>query len=142
MNHDHYEDNYIRNILQSVESIAIIGASPKPDRASYRITQYLIDEGYQVFPTNPGHAGREICDVPCFATLSDIPQPIHMIDIFRNSAATYSIVEEALEMNPLPKVIWMQLDIRNDAAAKLAEKNGLQVVMNRCPKIEYKRLFN
>lgn len=142
MNHDHYEDNYIRNILQSVESIAIIGASPKPDRASYRITQYLIDEGYQVFPTNPGHAGRKICDVPCFATLSDIPQPIHMIDIFRNSAATYSIVEEALEMNPLPKVIWMQLDIRNDAAAKLAEKNGLQVVMNRCPKIEYKRLFN
>ena len=142
MNHDHYEDNYIRDILESVESIAIIGASPKPYRASYRITQYLIDKRYQVFPINPGHAGREICDVPCFATLNDIPQPIHMIDIFRNSAATYGVVKEALEMSPVPKVIWMQLDIRNDEAAKLAEANGIQVVMNRCPKIEYKRLYN
>ncbi len=142
MNHDHYEDAYIQNILESVKSIAVIGASPKSERASNRVTQFLIDQGYQIFPINPGHAGRKICGVPCFASLRDISQPIHLIDIFRNSTAAYEVVEEVMEITPLPKVIWMQLDIRNDEAANLAQAKGLKVVMNRCTKIEHKRLFS
>jgi len=142
MIHDAYPDAYIKQILEDVKTIAIVGASPKPERASNRVTQYLIEAGYTVFPINPGQAGKKICGVTCFGSLSDIPEPIHMVDYFVNSKAVYKFVEEALELSPLPNVIWMQLDIRNDEAAKLAETKGIQVVMNRCPKIEYARLFN
>lgn len=142
MNHDHYEDDYIRSILESMKTIAVVGASANASRPSHRVTQYLISKGYEVFPVNPAQAGNKIAGALCYASLKDIPQPIHMVDVFRNSEAAFSVFEEALELNPLPKVIWTQLDVRNDEAAKLAEAKGVQVVMDRCPKIEYARLIS
>lgn len=141
MNHDHYEDKYIQGILEGVKTIAIIGASIKPSRASFTVTQYMISKGYEVFPVNPGYAGRKIAGRLCYATMKDIPKPIDMVDIFRNSEAVYGVVEEALDLIPLPKVIWLQLDIINQNAAELAEAKGLQVVMDRCPKTEHNRLY-
>ncbi len=141
MNHDHYSDNYIRGILESVKTIAISGASANSARPSFNVAQFLMARNYQIFPVNPGQAGKDVAGSLCYASLKDIPQPIHMIDIFRNSEAALSVVKDALELNSLPKAIWMQLDIRNDEAAILAEKNGIKVVMNRCSKIEYKRLM-
>ena len=104
------------------------------------VLKYLLSKGYEVFPVNPGHAGKEIAGALTYASLSEIPGPVHMVDIFRNSDAAFGVVEEALKLDPLPKVIWMQLQVRNDEAAKLAEARGIKVVMNRCPKIEYARL--
>ncbi len=140
MNHDHYSDKYIRSILESVKTIAIVGASANTSRPSFFVTQYMISKNYEVFPINPGQAGNKIAGAECYASLKNISQPIHMVDVFRNSDAAFGVVEEALELEPLPKVIWMQLQVRNDEAAKLAEDRGVQVVMNRCPKIEYARL--
>lgn len=141
MNHDHYSNNYIRGILENVKTIAISGASANSARPSFNVAQFLMARNYQIFPVNPGQAGKDVAGSLCYASLKDIPQPIHMIDIFRNSEAALSVVKDALELNSLPKAIWMQLDIRNDEAAILAEKNGIKVVMNRCSKIEYKRLM-
>ncbi|MGE0844823.1 MAG: CoA-binding protein [Flavobacteriaceae bacterium] len=140
MDHDNYTDGYIRGILDSVRSVAIVGASPKDVRPSYFVTKYLIDKGYTVFPVNPGHAGKELLGRMVYADLASIPFPVDMVDIFRGSDAAPGIVEEALKLDPLPKVIWMQLGVRNDEAARRAEEAGIQVVMNRCPKIEYGRL--
>ena len=142
MNHDHYDDDYIRNILESVKTIAVVGASANTSRPSHRVTQYLISKGYEVFPVNPGQAGNKIAGALCYASLKDIPQPIHMVDVFRNSEVAFGVFEDALELTPLPKVIWTQLDVRNEKAAKLAEAKGVQVVMDRCPKIEYARLIS
>ena len=142
MNHDHYDDQYIKSILEDVKTIAVVGASANTSRPSYRVTEYLIAKGYEVFPVNPGQAGNKIAGALCYASLKDIPQPIHMIDIFRNSEAAFGVFEEALKLTPLPKVIWTQLDVRNDEAANLAKAKGVQVVMNRCPKIEYARLIS
>ncbi len=138
--HDQYEDETIRAILGSVKTIAVVGASPKNIRPSYFVVKYLLSKGYDVIPVNPGHAGREICGAMTYASLEEIDRPIDMVDIFRNSNAALPIVEASLKLRPLPKVIWMQLEVRNDEAARLAEQAGLQVVMNRCPKIEYARL--
>lgn len=140
MNHDTYSDDYIKTILQETKSIAIVGASPKPERDSNRVTRYLVEKGYQVFPVNPGHAGSEIAGQTCYASLKDIPQPIHMIDVFRKTDAIPGLLEEVLALNPLPLTFWLQLDIRDDEAAKKAEAHGIKVVMNRCTKIEYARL--
>ena len=140
MSHDFYSDKHIRSILESVKTIAIVGASANTSRPSFFVTQYLVAKGYQVFPVNPGQAGKKIAGALCYASLKDIPQPIHMVDVFRSSQAAFGVVEDALQLNPLPKFIWMQLSVRNDEAAKLAESKGVQVVMNRCPKIEYARL--
>lgn len=140
MNHDSYSDDYIRRILDEVKTIAIVGASANTVRPSYFVAKYLISKGYDVIPVNPGHAGREIAGAMTYASLAEIDRPVGMIDIFRNSQAAYGVVEEALAMQPLPKVIWMQLSVRNDEAAALAENKGVKVVMNRCPKIEYARL--
>lgn len=140
MNHDAYPNAYISGILNSVKTVAIVGASANEVRPSFFVTKYLIDKGYTVFPVNPGHAGKEILGRMTYAKLSDIPEPIDMVDIFRASAAVPPIVDEALALDPLPKVIWMQLTVRNDEAAAKAEAAGLKVVMNRCPKIEYARL--
>ena len=93
-----------------------------------------------VFPVNPGQAGKEILGRKIYASLADIPEPIDMVDIFRTSAAAPGIVDEVLALKPLPKVVWMQLSVRNDEAAAKAEAAGIKVVMNRCPKIEYGRL--
>ncbi len=140
MNHDSYTDSYIRSILSTVKSVAVVGASPKTVRPSYFVVKYLIDKGYTVYPVNPGHAGKEICGAMTYATPGDIPEPIDMVDIFRASAAVPGVVSDALELEPLPKVIWMQLGVRDDAVAAALETAGIEVVMNRCPKIEYGRL--
>ncbi|WP_075997747.1 CoA-binding protein [Salaquimonas pukyongi] len=140
MNHDRYEDTYIRGILDEVKTIAVVGASANTVRPSYFVLKYLISKGYDVIPVNPGHAGREIAGCMTFASLGDIDRPVDMVDIFRNSEAAKGVVEEALALEPLPKVIWMQLSVRNDEAAAMAEAKGVKVVMNRCPKIEYARL--
>jgi predicted CoA-binding protein len=140
MNHDQYPDNYIRGILNTVKTIAMVGFSPKENRPSYFVFKYLIERGYRVIPVNPGHAGKEVLGQKIYAKLADIPQPVDMVDIFRASENVPPVVEEALTLTPKPQVIWMQLTVRNDEAAKLAEDAGLKVVMNRCPKIEYGRL--
>jgi predicted CoA-binding protein len=140
MNHDAYPDNYIREILNGVKSIAMVGASPVNVRPSYFAFKYLAQRGYDMIPVNPGQVGNSLLGKPFVASLHDIGRPVDMVDIFRSSAHVMPLVEQALTMNPLPKVIWMQLGARNDEAAAKAEANGLKVVMNRCPKIEYGRL--
>ena len=140
MNHDNYDDNYIRGILNGVKSIAMVGASPVNVRPSYFAFKYLAQRGYDMIPVNPGHVGKSLLDKPFVASLRDIGRPVDMIDIFRNSTHIMPVVEEALQLDPLPKVIWMQLGARDDAAAAKAEAAGIKVVMNRCPKIEYGRL--
>ena len=141
MNHDDsYPDTYIRGILNTVKTIAMVGASINVVRPSYFAFKYLLEHGFRMIPVNPGHAGKELLGQRIYAQLSEIPDPIDMVDIFRASEYALGIVQEALTLNPRPQVIWMQLVIRNDAAAALAEANGIKVVMNRCPKIEYGRL--
>ena len=140
MNHEQYPDSYIRGILNTVKTIAMVGFSPKENRPSYFVFKYLTERGYRVIPVNPGQAGKEVLGQKIYAKLADIPEPIDMVDIFRGSEFALGIVREALALTPKPQVIWMQLTVRNDEAAKLAEDAGLKVVMNRCPKIEYGRL--
>jgi predicted CoA-binding protein len=140
MNHDNYDDNYIRAILRGVRSIAIVGASPNTVRPSYFLFKYMLERGYDVIPVNPGQAGKQILGKTFVASLSEIGRPVDMIDIFRASAHVMPVVEEALSLSPPPRVIWMQLGVRNDAAAARIEAAGIKVVMNRCPKIEYGRL--
>ena len=140
MNHDRYDDSYISGILNSVRSVAIVGASANDVRPSYFVAKYLIDKGFEVYPVNPGQAGREILGRTTYAKLAEVPVAIDMVDIFRPSAAVPAIVDEVLALDPLPQVIWMQLTVRHDEAAAKAEAAGIKVVMNRCPKIEYARL--
>ena len=140
MNHDSYPAEYIRGILNSVKVIALVGASSNIVRPSYFVMQYLQDKGYDVIPVNPGLAGQTLLGKLAYASLKDIPRRIDMVDIFRNSEAAGAIVDEALNIDPKPSVIWMQLSVRNDEAAARAEAAGLKVVMNRCPKMEYGKL--
>jgi predicted CoA-binding protein len=140
MNHDSYPDSYIRGILNTVKTIAMVGASEKENRPSYFAFKYLLERGYRMIPVNPGHAGEQMLGQRIYARLADIPEPVDMVDIFRASRYALPVVREALALKPKPQVIWMQLGVRNDDAAELAEQNGLKVVMNRCPKIEYGRL--
>src|SRR5271170_7692534 len=140
MDHDSYSDSYIRGILNTVKTIAMVGASAKESRPSYFAFKYLLERGYKMIPVNPGLAGQDLLGQKIYARLADIPVPVDMVDIFRASKFALPIVQEALALNPRPQVIWMQLGVRNDEAAALAEANGLKVVMNRCPKIEYGRL--
>jgi predicted CoA-binding protein len=140
MNHDRYDDVYVRGILNAVKTIAVVGVSANTSRPSYFVFKYLLGHGYRMIPANPGLAGRDLLGQTVYATLLDIPEPVDMIDVFRASEHVLPIVVQALQMQPRPRVIWMQLGVRNDEAAELAETNGLKVVMNRCPKIEYGRL--
>jgi predicted CoA-binding protein len=141
MNHDEsYPDTYIRGILNTVKAIAMVGASLNEVRPSYFAFKYLLEHGFHTIPVNPGHAGKELLGQRIYARLADIPEAVDMVDIFRPAQYALGVVEEALALNPRPQVIWMQLGIRNDTAAALAEANGIKVVMNRCPKIEYGRL--
>ena len=142
MGHDYYSDAYLREILRDCRVIAMVGASPNWNRPSFFVMKYLQAKGYRVIPVNPVAAGKEILGEPVYARLADVPRPVDMVDIFRNSAAAAAIVDEATALAPDTgfKVIWMQLGVRNDAAAARAEAAGLKVVMNRCPKIEYGRL--
>jgi uncharacterized protein len=140
MDHNSYDDSYIRGILNTMKTIAMVGVSANTSRPSYFAFKYLLERGYHMIPVNPALGGQELLGRKVYARLSDIPEPVDMVDIFRAPRYGVAIVEEALALSPRPQVIWMQLGIRNDEAAKLAEASGLKVVMNRCPKIEYGRL--
>jgi predicted CoA-binding protein len=140
MNHDNYPDSYIRGILNTVKTIAMVGISPKDVRPSYFAFKYLLERGYRMIPVNPGQVGGDILGQPVYGKLADIPEPVDMVDVFRAPQFALAVVEETLALERRPQVIWMQLGIRNEAAAALAEANGLKVVMDRCPKIEYGRL--
>ena len=139
INHENYPDSYIKEILSSVHTIAVVGASNKWTRPSYFMAKYLQGKGYRIVPVNPGLAGQEILGELVYASLKDIPFKIDMVDIFRNSEAAGPIAEEAVEIGA--DVVWMQLGVRHDEGAEKAEKAGLKVVMNRCPKIEFSRLY-
>ncbi len=140
--HDRYPDGHLRKVLGSVRTIAMVGASPDWHKASSFAMKYLQSKGYRVIPVNPRAAGKTILGEICYGRLSEIPQSetrgVDMVDIFRNSEAAGAIADEAIAIGA--KVVWMQLGVRNDAAAARAEKAGLTVIMNRCPKIEYGRL--
>ncbi|MFL5053445.1 MAG: CoA-binding protein [Xanthobacteraceae bacterium] len=140
MTHDRYDDSYIRGILNTVKTIAMVGASAKDNRPSYFAFKYLLARGYNMIPINPGLGGKELLGRKIYARLTEVPEPIDMVEIFRASQYALPIVQEALTLSPKPSVIWMQLSVRNDEAAALAEANGMKVVMDRCPKIEYGRL--
>jgi len=140
MNHDSYDNAYIGGILNSVKTIAMVGASANDVRPSFFVLKYLLAKGFSVIPINPGQAGKEILSRMTYASLADIPEPVDMVDIFRAATAVPGIVDEVLRLDPLPKVIWMQLGVRHDEAAARAEAAGIKVVMNRCPKIEYGKL--
>src|ERR1700674_2666703 len=116
MDHDNYSDTYIRGILNTVKTIAMVGVSANTSRPSYFAFKYLLERGYRMIPVNPGLAGQELLGQKVYARLADIPEPIDMVDIFRAAPYALGIVEEALKMQPRPRVVWMQLGIRNDAA--------------------------
>jgi O-acetylhomoserine (thiol)-lyase len=133
-----YTDAKLRSILQRVKTIAMVGASSNWNRPSYFVMKYLQGKGYRVIPVNPGVAGEELLGEKVYASLRDIPEPVDMVDVFRPPRDAPAIVEDAIAIGA--KVVWMQLGIRNDTAAAIAEKAGIDVVMNRCPKIEFGRL--
>lgn len=139
-----YPDGLIRRILGAVRVIAMVGASANWVRPSFFAMKYLQEKGYRVIPVNPQAAGQTILGETAYASLSDIPGPIDMVDVFRNSEAAGAIVDEAIRLKDEKRitVIWMQLGVRNDAAARRAEAAGLTVVMDRCPKIEFGRLHH
>ena len=137
----HYSDETLKRILTSVRTVAVVGVSPNPVRPSYYVARYLGLKGYRVIPVNPGHAGETLFGETVRARLSDIAEPVDMIDIFRRSEHVGPIVDEALEAFPGLKVVWMQIGVENAEAAARAEARGVEVIQNRCPKIEYQRLF-
>ena len=137
-----YPDALIARILRSVKTIAMIGASANEMRPSYFAMKYLSDKGFKIVPINPGVAGKEILGQKVYAKLADVPPPVDMVDIFRNSEAAGPIADEVIANKERLgiRVLWMQLGVINEEAAKRAEAAGLTVIMNRCPKIEYGRL--
>jgi predicted CoA-binding protein len=134
-----YDDDFLRGVLASVRTIAVVGLSPNWNRPSYFVAKYLQSKGYRILPVNPVAAGQEILGETCVASVADLAQVPDMVDVFRNSEAAGPIADEAVAKGA--KVVWMQLGVRNDAAAARAEAAGVTVVMDRCPKIEYARLF-
>ncbi len=140
MNHDEdYPAEYLAGILKEVKTIAMVGASSDATKFSYGVLRVLHETGYEIIPVNPKEAGTEIRGLKCHESLSSIERPVDMVQVFRTSEAAYGVTEEAIEIGA--RVIWMQIGVRNDEAARLAEAAGLKVVMNRCPKIELFRPF-
>ena len=138
MDHEHYPDNYLRDILESARTIAVVGASPRHERPSYRVMAYLRRHGYRTIPVNPNALDHMINGGRVYASLAEVPERIDMVDVFRRSEAAGGVVDEAIAIGA--KVVWMQLGVRDVAAAARAEAAGLTVVMNRCPAIEIPRL--
>jgi hypothetical protein len=141
MKHDQYDKSLIRDVLKSTRTIAVVGASANPSRPSYGVMRFLLSKGYHVIPVNPGHAGHEIQGQKVVGKLSDIDEPIDMVDVFRAADQLPGVVDEVLALPNLPKVIWGQLTVRHDGAAEKAEEKGITVIMDRCPAIEYPRLM-
>ena len=140
MPHDSYTDDHIRQVLTSVKSIAVVGASRNPARPSYGVTGFLVRKGFKVFAVNPGHAGKTINGATTYASLAGLPHPVDMVDVFRWSERLAGVIDEALALPTPPKVIWSQLGVRDDVAAARAEAAGITVIQNRCPAIEMPRL--
>jgi len=138
MDHDNYPDPYLRDILTSVRTIAVVGASPRRERPSHGVMAYLQRRGYRTIPVNPNAAGVAINGETVYARLADVPEPIDMVEVFRRTEMAGGVVDEAIAVGA--KVIWMQLGVRDDTAAAGGERRGLKVVMNRCPAIEIPRL--
>lgn len=138
MAHMEYSDQQLRDILSNTKTIALVGASQKPHRDSYRVMAYLQQQGYRVIPVNPALEGQVLMGEKVYARLDDVPDAIDLVDIFRNSEAAGEVTEEAIQVGA--KVVWMQLGVINEAAAQRAEQAGLTVIMDRCPKIEIPRL--
>ncbi len=136
-----YTDAFLRDILKRTKTVAVVGVSTDPVRPSYYVARYLSLKGFKVIPVNPGHAGKMLFGTKIVGALSDIETPVDMVDIFRRSEAVPPIVDEALEAFPDLQTVWMQIGVENAEAAAKAEARGVDVVMNRCPKIEYQRLF-
>jgi hypothetical protein len=134
-------DDLLRKILRSTKTIACVGVSPNPVRPSHYVGRYLKLKGFRVIPVNPGHAGRTLFGATVVASLSEIEGSVDMVDIFRRSDSVPPIVDEALDRFPGLKTIWMQIGVEHAEAAAKAEARGVQVIQNRCPKIEYQRLF-
>jgi len=138
MDHDNYADAYLRDILTNVRTIAVVGASPRRERPSHRVMAYLQRHGYRAIPVNPNAIGSAIHGETVYARLNDVADPIDMVDVFRRTEMAGEVVDQAIQAGA--KVIWMQLGVRDDAAAARAEAHGVKVVMNRCPAIEIPRL--
>ncbi len=136
-----YTDPFLKDILRRTKVIAVVGVSMNPVRPSYYVARYLSLKGYTVIPVNPGHAGKSLFGQTIRASLSDISEPVDMVDIFRRSEAVPPIVDDALAAFPNLRTIWMQIGVEHPDAAAKAQAQGVDVVMNRCPKIEYQRLF-
>ena len=139
INHDHYSDEYLKDILTEVQSIALVGASPRADRDSHIVMNVLLEAGYQVIPVNPREAGNSILGQTCYGSLAEIDIPVDMVEIFRSSEAALGVTEEAIAIGA--KVIWMQLQIVNHQAAQMAESSGIKVVMDRCPKLKLQKTY-
>jgi len=138
MDQESYPDDYLRDILENVRTIAVVGASPRRERPSHRVMAYLQRRGYRTIPVNPNAADGAINGERCYASLAEVPEAIDMVDVFRRTEVAGGVVDEAIAKGA--KVVWMQLGVRDDAAAARAKAAGLKVVMNRCPAIEIPRL--
>jgi predicted CoA-binding protein len=136
-----FHDEVLRSLLAATRTIAVVGASANPARPSYGVMRYLLESGYRVIPVNPGHSGGAILGQATYARLADVAEPVDLVDIFRRTEALSGVVDEALALTPMPKAIWMQLGLRDDAAAARAEAAGLTVVMDRCIKVDHARLM-
>jgi uncharacterized protein len=136
MNHDHYPEGYTQELLGKVKTIAVVGASPNEARPSFGVMRFLLAKGYEITPVNPGQAGGEILGQTVVASLRELAAPVDMIDVFRASDAIPAIADEILALSWKPKLVWLQLGIRNDAAAAKLEAAGITVIMDRCPAIE------
>jgi len=132
------KDNELVDILTSTRTIALVGASDKPDRPSYRVMKYLLDQGYHVIPVSPKVAGKTLLGQQGYATLAEVPEKVDMVDVFRQSEAAWGVAQEAITIGA--KTLWMQLGVINEQAAMLAREAGLKVVMDRCPAIDTPRL--
>ena len=141
MNHDTYLNSYLADILATAKNVAVVGASTDDKRPSHWISGFLLGKGYHVFPVNPLHRGELILGQRVYGSLSEIPEPIHLVDVFRRPEHLDTIVDEVLAMSPRPLGIWCQLGIRNDSAAAKAEAGGIKVVMNRALVSEYPLVY-
>ncbi len=136
-----YSDQFLKTVLKRTKTIAVVGVSMNPVRPSYYVARYLSLKGYKVIPVNPGHAGKALFGQTVRASLSEVSEPVDMVDIFRRSEAVPPIVDEALSAFPNLNTVWMQIGVEHAEAAAKAQEREVDVVMNRCPKIEYQRLF-